>query len=91
MIMKRMIGIAALSSVIAGSASAATATGRITYISPDRYELMLDNSDMYAISPAVNLSSVAVADRVTVNWDHQGREKVIKSLIKAPLPPAPVG
>ncbi|HWF67945.1 MAG TPA: hypothetical protein VN670_11600 [Acidobacteriaceae bacterium] len=82
---------AALACLIAGGASAATATGRITYITPDRQQLMLDNSDMYLVSPAVDLSSVAIADRVRINWDKKGGKDVITSLVKAPLAPAVSG
>jgi len=76
--------------LIAGSALAATATGRVTYIAPDR-EIMLDNSDMYAVSPSVNLSSVAVADRVKVKWIKKNGKDVIINLDKTPLKDAAAG
>jgi hypothetical protein len=85
MSVKCVAALAAFSCLIPGSVSAATTTGRITYMALDRHQLMLDNSDMYVVSPAVDLSSVAVADRVRINWDKKGGEDVITSLVKAPL------
>lgn len=91
MAMNRTAAFAALFCLIAGGASAATATGRITYIPPDRYQLMLDNSDMYVVGPAADMSSVAVADRVRIRWDRKGSGEVITSLTKVPLSPAVAG
>ena len=88
---KCVAALTAWACLIASGASAATATGRITYITPDRQRLMLDNSDMYVVSPAVDLSSVAVADWVRINWDKKGREDVITSLVKTPLAPGVSG
>ena len=87
----RVSGFVAFFCLIAGGAHAATATGRITYMAPDGHQLMLDNSDMYLVGPTVNISSVAIADRVPINWDRQGGESVITSLVKAPLTPAATG
>jgi hypothetical protein len=75
----------------AGGACAATTTGRITYMTPDRRQLMLNNSDIYTVNAAVDLSSVAIADRVRINWDRKGGEDVITSLVKAPLTEAAAG
>lgn len=86
-----MAGLAALACLASGSAFANTATGRITYIAPDRRQLMLDNSDMYGVAPSLDLSGVSVADRVRINWQKQGEEDVITSLIKAPLTPGASG
>jgi len=91
MIMKRVATFAALSSLIADGASTATVTGRITNMASDHHQLMLANSDMCAVSAAVDISSVPVADRVKVNWDRKGEEDVIASLVKAPLMPAASG
>ena len=90
----KLYGIAALAvlaSLAGGSAFAATTTGRITFIAPDRHQLMLDNSDMYRIGPRVDMSSAGVADRVRINWDKEGEEAVITSLVKAPLTPGATG
>ena len=46
---------------------------------------------MYAVGPTADLSSVAVADRVKVNWDRKGGEDMITSLVKAPQIPAASG
>ena len=54
-------------------------------MAPDRHQLMLDNSDMYVVSPAVDISSVAVADRVRINWDKEERGRRDHQLVKAPL------
>jgi len=88
MAVKRLATCAALSSLVINSALAASATGRITYMASDGHQLMLDNSDMYAVGPAVDLSSVGVADRVKVDWDRQGGENVITRMVKAPLTPS---
>lgn len=85
MSVKCVAAVVVMSCLNAGGACAATAIGRITYMSPDRRQLMLDNSDLYAASAALDLSSVAVADRVRINWDRKGGEDVITSLVKAPL------
>ena len=88
---KCVAAFAALSCLIAGSASAATATGRITYMAPDRHQLMLDSSDMYAVNPSVDISTVGIADRVRITWDKMGGEDVITNLVKAPLTPPATG
>lgn len=87
----RMAALAALFCLVGGGAWAATATGRITYIAADQHHLMLDNSDMYRIGAKVDMSSVGVADRVRIDWDKQGAEDVITSLVKAPLTPGATG
>ena len=45
---------------------AGTALGRVTYISQDGHQLMLDNSKEYTIAPTVNVQSIGVAEFVRV-------------------------
>ena len=51
-------------SAVASSAWAAETTGRITYMSADRSQLMLDNSRMYTLAKSSQAANAAVADRV---------------------------
>ena len=51
-------------STLAGNAWSAETSGRITYLSADRKELMLDNSRMYTFANSSEALKAAVGDRV---------------------------
>jgi hypothetical protein len=75
----------ALSVSMNPAAYGATILGRITYISSDHFHLMLDNCCMYTVSPGVDLSFIAVADRVKLRWNKSHGEDVITAITKAPI------
>ena len=81
---KRAAIIAAMLCLSAGAVSAASATGRITFISQDGHQLVLDNGDPFTLGPSVTLPSVGVGDLVRVNWAGKAGQQVITSLTKAP-------
>jgi hypothetical protein len=83
--MKRAAVIAILLSLTAGSAWAETTTGRITYISSDGHQLMLDSNYVYAVGANVSMSQVAVADRVELTFENRGGGKMITGVTLAPL------
>jgi hypothetical protein len=79
-----MVG--ALLSLLYGSAAwAETATGRVTYISPDRQQLILDSNDVYSAGAQGVLSKVAVADRVKIAFEKHGAQRIIGAAALAPL------
>lgn len=84
MTIRHAAAIAALLSLTAGGASAATATGRITYISSDGHQLMLDSNDLYAAGTNLDLSSVAVGNLVRLTWENRAGERLATAVSKAP-------
>ena len=86
--MRHIAFAAAVIVVTAGSAHAASVTGRVTFISTDGSHLMLDNSEMYAIGPDVPRSGATVADRVTANYQTRAGERAITRLTLNPLKPS---
>jgi len=81
---KRAAIIAVMLCLSAGAASAATATGRITFVSQDGHQLVLDNGDPFTLGPGVTLPSVGVGDLVRINSSAKAGQQVITSLTKAP-------
>lgn len=86
-VMNKSVVTAAISLTVLGVGSAwgATTTGRITYISSHRDRLMLNNSEMYGVEPGIDLSSIAVADRVKIRWEKGDGQNVITAIALAPL------
>jgi hypothetical protein len=64
---KFLVSILALVATISSSAQAATVTGRITYLDLNAQHLMLDNSDMYALLPGINLTGLEAGRLVTLD------------------------
>lgn len=56
--------LALAASTLSASAWAAETAGRITYLSADGKELMLDNSRMYNLAASSEAANVAVGERV---------------------------
>jgi hypothetical protein len=81
---KFLVSILALVATISSSAQAATVTvtGRITYLDLNAQHLMLDNSDMYALLPGINLTGLEVGRLVTLDITSRGSEKVITKVLK---------
>ena len=52
--------------------------GRITYMSADRKQLMLDNSQTYTLTNSPVAESVGVGDRVELKLDGKGNGQVSK-------------
>ena len=81
--MKGKILISALALMaLSSSAWAITVTGRITYLDLNARQLMLDNSDMYAVAPGIAPTGLEVGRLVTVDVSNRGSEKVITKLLK---------
>ena len=77
-----LISTIALMAVLPSAAWAATITGRITYLDLISHHVMLDNSDMYALSPGVDLTGLEAGRLVTVDATNRGSEKVITKVLK---------
>jgi hypothetical protein len=85
------VSILALLALVTGSAARAdTAIGRITYISPDGHQLILDSNDVYSVAPHADPLSATVADRVKITFENHGVQRVINALSLAPLVPGSV-
>ena len=82
--MKRrvLISVIALGASLPSAAWAATVTGRITYLDPNGHHVMLNNSDMYALSPDVGPTGLEVGRLVTVDVTNYGNEKIITKVLK---------
>jgi hypothetical protein len=65
--------------------SAEPAVGRITYIDPVGRRLMLDNANMYRLGPAVDISRIAVAERVKLRLTGNEAKRVITQIAPQPL------
>ena len=68
--------LAMVASVLAGSAWSAETSGRITYISADGKQLMLENSRMYTLMNSAEAAKVAVGERVELKLGGAGGEQV---------------
>jgi hypothetical protein len=66
------------------TASAATAVGRITYISSDGHRILVDNSDEYVLGPAVDVSKLNVAESVRVTYAEQNGQRTATAISPAP-------
>jgi hypothetical protein len=77
-----LISAIALVASLPSAAWAATVTGRITYLDPNGHHVMLDNSDMYALSPDVGPTGLEVGRLVTVNVTNHDNEKIITKVLK---------
>lgn len=77
-----LISVIALVASLPSAAWAATVTGRITYLDPNGHHVMLDNSDMYALSPDVGPTGLEVGRLVTVDVTNYGNEKIITKVLK---------
>lgn len=77
-----LISAIALVASLPSAAWAATVTGRITYLDPNGHHVMLDNSDMYALSPDVGPTGLEVGRLVTVDVTNYGNEKIITKVLK---------
>lgn len=62
-----ILAILTLSDVSFSWAAGQIVTGRITYIDAAKHQFMLDNAYMYTATPSVNLSAVAIAERVSLS------------------------
>ena len=72
------------------AARAETAIGRITYISSDGHQLILDSNYVYSVGAHADLSSAAVADRVRITFENHGVQRVVSTVSLAPLMPGSV-
>lgn len=79
---KILISAFGLTMALASAASAATVSGRITYLDLDAHRLMLDNSDMYAVAPDIARQGLEVGRLVTLDVTSRGAEKVITKVEK---------
>lgn len=77
-----LISVIALMASLPSAAWAATVTGRITYLDPNGHHVMLNNSDMYALSPDVGPTGLEVGRLVTVDVTNYGNEKIITKVLK---------
>jgi hypothetical protein len=79
---KILVSAFGLTMTLASAASAATVSGRITYLDLDAHRLMLDNSDMYAVAPDIAPQGLEVGRLVTVDVTNRGTEKIITRVEK---------
>lgn len=77
-----LVSAIALVATFPSAAWASTVTGRITYLDLNAHHVMLDNSDMYALSPDVGSTGLEVGRLVTVDVTNRGSEKVITRILK---------
>lgn len=77
-----LISVIALVASLPSAAWAATVSGRITYLDPNGHHVMLNNSDMYALSPDVGPTGLEVGRLVTVDVTNYGNEKIITKVLK---------
>ena len=68
--------LALAASALAGSPWSAETAGRITYLSADRKQLMLDNSRMYTLTDSAGVGKVAVRQRVELKLGGAGGKRV---------------
>lgn len=68
----RIACLALAATALAQNAWSAETAGRITYISPDHSQLMLDNSRMYTLANGEGAAKVAVGERVELQLDQAG-------------------
>lgn len=57
-------------------------SGSITSIDPKAHEIGLDNGTTYTLQPSVQLSSLAVGDKVTVNTEMKGKQHLVNKVTK---------
>ena len=68
--------LALAASALAANACSAETAGRITYLSADRKQLMLDNSRMYTLINRTEAGRVAVGERVELKLGGAEGEQV---------------
>ena len=75
--MRILTGSAAVAAVLliglAGSASAADATGVIKSLDPAKNTVALDNGSSYDVAKGVKLSSFKVGEKVTITYTQSGK------------------
>jgi len=79
---KLLISTIALVAALPTAAQAATVTGRVTYLDLSAHHLMLDNSDMYALSTDIGSTGLEVGRLVTLDITNRGSEKLITKVLK---------
>jgi hypothetical protein len=79
---KLLISTIVLLAALPSAAWAATVTGRVTYLDLSAHHLMLDNSDMCALSPDIGSTGLEVGRFVTVEITNRGSEKLITKVLK---------
>lgn len=65
-------------SALASSAFGAESVGRITYLSANHEQLMLDNSRMYTLKNSAEVDRFAVGERVELKLAGRGGKQVTK-------------
>jgi hypothetical protein len=79
---KILVSALGLAVALSSAASAATVSGRITYLDFSAHRLMLDNSDTYAVAPNIAPQGLEVGRLVTVDITNRGAEKAITKVEK---------
>jgi hypothetical protein len=74
---------ACLSGAVAAWAAEPT-SGRITYIDPVGRRIMLDNAYMYRLGPEIDLSKLAVAERVQLKLQKGGSGEIVTEVTAQP-------
>jgi len=57
-------------------------SGSIESIDPNAREIVLDNGKTYTLQPSVNLDSLAVYDKVTLNTETKGKQNIVNKVTK---------
>ncbi len=58
-------------------------SGSITSIDPNAHQIVLDNGKTYSLQSSVNLASLAVGDKVTVNTETKGKQHLVNKVTKS--------
>lgn len=57
-------------------------SGSITSIDPNAHQIGLDNGKTYTLQSKVNLTNLAVGDKVTLNAETKGKEHLVNKVTK---------
>ena len=57
-------------------------SGSITSIDPNAHQIGLDNGKTYTLQSKVDLTKLAVGDKVTVNTETKGKEHLVNKVTK---------
>jgi hypothetical protein len=82
---KLLIPIAAMLIAVGSSPGLAWShvSGSITSIDPNAHQIVLDNGKTYALQTDVDLTNLAVGDKVTLNTETKGKQHIVNKVTKS--------